>query len=134
MLGNKLFILSLLLFLHCCNNKDFTNIKIIPFESTIYEIKDEIIDLTWVEAPLTTKKSVHIVKNPQLYLDSLVYFIKKNEHKKIEIEIGLVLMKNLDRKNSLILTKKIQCCLDMRTLKLWMNGFYGNKTLVGLEL
>ncbi|MBK6362634.1 MAG: hypothetical protein IPL63_14590 [Saprospiraceae bacterium] len=123
-----IFVLNTLLLLIGCSSVH--NNKRVNYNNSINEIKLKIEDLTWIEEPLTINISKSIVENPALYIDSLILLIKNPEIDTINKEIGLVLMKNLDKDKSYLLTDSISSYLPPRILKLWITGFYGNRMLM----
>lgn len=129
MLGNRIiYMLNTLLFLTGCSSVH--NNKTVKYYNTINEIRIKIEDLTWIEEPLTIDISKPIVENPEFYIDSLVFLLKNPKIDTINKEIAIILMKNLDKDNSYLLADSISTYLSPKILRLWITGYYGNRTLI----
>lgn len=126
-------ILLMMLFISNCNNYD--KIDNVPFHQTIISIRQDIKDLTWVEEPLSRSQANPIINNPEMYMDSLISMIKDTSVLVIEKEIGLVLMRNLNKINTIRMTDSIFQYVDNKILYNWVHGIYGNKhlTVPGIE-
>lgn len=118
--------LIVILIISSCTSKPN---KIVKFEEVVKSIKIEIVDLTWVEEPLTRIQAQPIVEFPIYYVDSFVNLIKENKLDSLEIGIGLVLFKNLDKKSTMHLTERIYSNIDRKTFELWISGYFGNDKL-----
>ncbi|HMU03451.1 MAG TPA: hypothetical protein PJ990_07490 [Saprospiraceae bacterium] len=104
--------------------KQNSEVKRIAFRETIKSVRNDITDLTWIEAPLTRPQAKPILESPELYLDSMILMLRDKNDDLLEKEIGLVLMDNLSKISKMQLTDSIYMQLDKQTLTYWIDGIY----------
>ena len=119
------------IFLVCCcaSPKDecylFKNS--INYDEILYTTRKRVIDLTWLEEPLTYPEFANLTNYSECFKEDAVKIIKLNKNDETIIGLALWSMKDLNSEETILFANDIIEYIDEDNLLIWLLGAYGNK-------
>ena len=123
-------LLLMVMFFSCNCKKPCETVSIIEFRTLIQSVQEKVVDLTWLEEPLTYPEFHVYLDNAHCYQNVATTYIQENEENRLGIEICLLGLRNLDYKSTLEFSEKfLSLNIDEQVVANWILGIYGNKII-----
>lgn len=123
-----------LIFLTCgCSNPKDACLRLnntINYDETLYAVRKKVIDLTWIEEPLTYPEFVQLTKYADCFKKNAVGIIKLNKNDKTMIGLAILSMKELKSDETILFANDIIDFIDAENLLIWLYGAYGNNNFI----
>lgn len=128
---DKIFLFIILIY-GCTNLKNECHHinNIIKYDDVLYGVRKKVIDLTWIEEPLTYPEFSKLTNYSECFRKQAVSFIKLNKDDKTMIGLSILSMKGLKSKETILFANEIIDSIDEENLLLWICGSYGNNNFI----
>lgn len=116
----------------CSNPKDECYLikNNINYDEILYATRERVIDLTWLEEPLTYPEFANLTNYSECFKEDAVKIVKLNKNDTTIIGLALWSMKDLNAEETILFANDIIEYIDEDNLILWLYGAFKNRNFI----